>query len=192
MKRLTFFLLILLLTSVFAQDENSMDMQAAQQAWTEFMTPGDQHQRLAKAEGEWIVDQKYWMAPGTEAMASQGTATAEMIMGGRYLKTMHQGNVMGMPMEGMSLEAYDNAKEEFVSIWIDNMGTGLAYSTGKYDDESGILVYEGKMTDPMTKEDAWFKQTMKIVDDNTLYFEMFLKAPDGSEFKNMEITFKRK
>lgn len=113
-------------------------------------------------------------------------------MGGRYLVVNHSGNVMGMPFEGMSLEGYDNAAEKFVSIWVDNLGTGVAYSEGHFNEESGLLVYEGSMTDPMTKEAAWFKQTMKIVDDNNLYFEMFMKAPYGTEFKNMEISFTRK
>ena len=35
---------------------------------------------------------------------------------------------MGMPFNGLSLEGYDNAKKEFTSIWIDNMGTGTSIS----------------------------------------------------------------
>jgi hypothetical protein len=132
------------------------------------------------------------MMPGSEPMETEGTAVGKMIMGGRYLVVNHSGNVMGMPFEGMSLEGYDNAAEKFVSIWVDNLGTGVAYSEGHFKEESGLLVYEGSMTDPMTKEAAWFKQTMKIVDDNNLYFEMFMKAPYGTEFKNMEISFTKK
>ena len=41
---------------------------------------------------------------------------------------------MGMPMEGWSIEGYDNGKKEFVNIWIDNMGSGMASSSGKYDE----------------------------------------------------------
>lgn len=190
-KVLTPVLILLFAFTLFAQEEQPMDQSgqdAAMQAWTDFMTPGEQHTNLAKGVGEWKVSQKFWMAPGGEPMETEGTASAEMIMGGRYLVTNHKGTVMGMPFDGMSIEAYDNAAEKYVSIWIDNMGTGLAYSEGNYND-SGKLVYEGTMTDPMTKSAAWFKQTVEHVDENTINFEMFMKNPDGSEFKNMEITY---
>ena len=196
MKQLTTAVLLLLITlTAFAQEEQPMEQgaqDAGMQAWMEFMTPGDQHAMMAKGAGEWNVKNTYWFMPGAEPQVSEGTASAEMILGGRYLLTNHHGTVMGMPFEGMSIEAYDNAAEKFVSIWIDNMGTGLAVAEGNFDAETGLLVYEGSMTDPMTKEDAWFKETFNHVDENTMVMEMFMKAPDGSEFKNMEITFTRK
>lgn len=181
--------------SMIAQDEQQMDQaqqDAATKAWNDFMTPSEEHAMLAKVTGEWKVSQKFWTLPGSDPMETEGTAVGEMIMGGRYLVMNHLGNVMGMPFEGMSIEGYDNAAEKFVSVWIDNLGTGFAYAEGNYDAETGILTYEGSMTDPMTKEATWFKQTMKVVDDNNLYFEMFMKAPDDTEFKNMEFTFTKK
>jgi len=39
---------------------------------------------------------------------------------------------MGMPFEGMGLDGYDNASKEYISIWIDNMGTGIMYMKGKW------------------------------------------------------------
>lgn len=191
-KLLTPVFILMLALTMFAQEEQPMDQGGQDeymQTWMEFMTPGPMHEFLAKGVGEWKVSQTFWMVPGSDPMTTEGTATAEMIMGGRYLVTKHSGNVMGMPFEGMSIEAYDNAAEKFVSIWIDNLGTGLAYSDGHYDDEAGMIVYEGTMTDPITKQDSWFKQTVKHMDDGSLYFEMFIKNPDGSEFKNMEITY---
>lgn len=194
-KLLTTLLFLMLAFSMFAQEEQQADQaqqDAAMKAWTDFMTPGDEHAMLAKGTGEWKVSQKFWMMPGGEPMETEGSAVGEMIMGGRYLVMNHSGNAMGMPFEGMSIEGYDNAADKFVSVWIDNLGTGVAYSEGHFDEESGLLVYEGSMTDPITKEDVWFKQTTKTVNDNELYFEMFIKAPDGTEFKNMEMTFTKK
>ncbi|MCZ7601250.1 MAG: DUF1579 domain-containing protein [Melioribacteraceae bacterium] len=194
MKKITALFLSLMFVSIlFAQEEVSQQMQdEATKAWMEFMTPGDPHTWFSKAVGDWEITNKYWFAPGAEPTISEGTAHAEMLMGGRYLKFDHKGSVMGMPFEGMSLEGYDNARGKYISIWVDNLGTGITYAEGDYDKEKNILVYEGKMTDPMTKEPVWFKQTVHPVNENQYMFEMYMKGPDGKEMKNMEITFNRK
>ncbi len=190
-KSLTVLLFLLISVALFAQEDQSMQQDESTKAWMEFMTPGSQHETLAKGIGDWKVKNTYWFAPGMDPQVSEGTATGKMILGGRYLLTEHKGNIMGMPFEGMSIEAYDNGTGKFVSIWIDNMGTGVAYAEGHYDEETGSIVYEGTMTDPMTKEAAWFKETTKHKDDNTFVMEMYMKGPDGTEFKNMEIELSK-
>lgn len=194
MKISTILFVFLLMTGfLFAQEESaSQEMQNDEmKAWMEFMTPGDPHAWFEKAVGEWKVTNKYWYSPDSEPEVSEGTATAEMIMGGRYLQFTHHGTIMGMPFEGISIEGYDNSRGKYIAIWFDNMGTSITYSEGTFDNENNLLVYEGYMTDPMTKEQAWFKQTVKEVNKSRYDFEMFMKSPDGSEFKNMEITFTR-
>jgi len=194
MKKITTLFLVLFLSSIIiAQQEGATkDMQAeAMQAWTEFMTPGEPHAWFSKAVGDWKVTNKYWYSPDSEPEVSEGTATAKMIMGERYLQFTHKGTIMGMPFEGVSIEGYDNSREKYIAIWFDNMGTSITYSEGTFDKENNLLVYEGYMTDPMTKERAWFRQTVKEVDKNRYDFEMYMKSPDGSEFKSMEITFTR-
>ena len=192
MKKITVFLILALFTlMVPAQDGQGMQ-DDGMKAWMEFMTPGSQHQMLAKGVGEWTVTNTYWFTQGAEPVTSEGTAVGSMLMGGRYLQTVQKGNVMGMPFEGMSVEAYDNGLGKFVSTWIDNMGTGIGFAEGTIDPASGKIVYEGTMTDPMTKMGTWFKQTFEIVDENTHKIEMFMKGEDGIEFKNMEVTMTRK
>lgn len=193
MKKITALLLTLIFSlTLTAQEQPSAEEQeAARQAWMEFMTPGEPHKYLTQAEGEWKATNKFWYMPGGESQEEESSATGEMILGGRYLKMTHSGQMMGMPFEGMSFEGYDNAAEKFVSVWIDNMGTGFAIAEGQLD-EDGKLIYEGTMSDPLTKEAAWFKQVVNPIDENRIEFEMYMHAPDGSEFKNMEIVYTRK
>ncbi len=194
MKKLAASLLVFLLAlTLNAQDEMQDNQQAeAMKAWQEFMTPGEMQKKLAEGAGEWSFESKAWYGPDTEPVTSDGSATGEMILGGRYLRTNHSGNYMGMPFEGISVEAYDKSLKKFISTWIDNFGTGVTYAEGEYDPKSNMIVYEGKMTDPMKNEKVWFKQTMKFVDDNTNVLVMYAKDPEGNVYKNMEITFTRK
>ncbi|MGB5287812.1 MAG: DUF1579 domain-containing protein [Ignavibacteriaceae bacterium] len=179
---------LFIISNVFAQEggEQSQEMQA----WMEYMTPGPMHEMMAKTAGEWKVNTKYWMDPAGEPMETEGKANVEMILGGRYMKSTHTGTMMGMPFEGINLQGYDNATGEFTAIWIDNMGTGISVSKGKYDEATKSINFEGSMLDPMTKEDMSFRQVVKTIDDNHFMFEMYMNY-NGQEFKSMVVDYSR-
>lgn len=173
----------------YAQNEG-MNSDEQMKIWMDYMTPGSMHEMMAKHVGEWKMVSKMWMEPNSEPVVSEGTVNAEMILGGRYLKMVAKFPMMGMQTEGWSLEAYDNGKKEFINIWIDNMGTGVAISTGKFDDATKSIIYNGKMYDPLAGKDVEFKSVSKMVSDNEMVFEMFGNF-DGKEVKMMEITYTR-
>jgi len=178
---LTFSLLIFTAT-LNAQDEMSAD----QKAWMDYMTPGPMHEMMAASVGEWKTKNTFWMDPEGEPNESEGTMSVEMIMGGRYMKSTHNGMVMGMPFTGMMLQAYDNATKEFIAIWIDNLGTGMSVSKGTYDEGTRILNSTGTMIDPVSGKELHYRQTVQLIDDNHQVVEMFIQE-DGKEFKNMII-----
>lgn len=184
---LMFLLVVGLATLVKAQDEQAEQMKV----WMEYMTPGPVHQNMAKMVGEWTSDNKMWMAPGTEPIINQGRAKFEMLLGGRYLKSTNYGDFMGMPFEGISIEAYDNATKQFSSIWIDNFGTGMMILKGKWDEGTNTVTYTGKMVDPMQGKEVDVREVFTFKDDNTFVMEMYNNM-DGKEFKSMEIVYKRK
>jgi hypothetical protein len=160
-------------------------------AWMSYMTPGDVHKMLAKDDGEWKGEITLWTAPGAPPTKSTATAVNRMIMGGRYQESKHTGNFMGMPFEGYSLVGYDNAKKVFVTSWIDNMGTGMMFLEGKWDDKTKTIHFTGKSTDPTTGKDVPVRETFTWIDNNKQKMEMFM-TQEGKEFKTMEIIFTRK
>ena len=184
-------LLSLLVGFFFVSQISAQDMgDNSQDAWMSFMQPGEMHQLLAKQVGEWNVELKMWMDPSAPPEVSSGTVECEMILGGRYLKTTEKGTAMGMPMEGMGIDGYDNVKKKFVSIWIDNFGTGIATMEGDYDPETKTLTSTGTMTDPASGADSEFKMVVTYVDDDTTLSEMFTIMGD-QEVKMMEMKSTR-
>ena len=176
------------ISTTFAQEGG--EQSAEMLAWMEYMTPGPMHEMMAKTTGEWNVNTKFWMDPAGEPMETEGKATVEMILGGRYMKSTHTGTMMGMPFEGINLQGYDNASGEFTAIWIDNMGTGISVSKGKYDEATNSINFEGSMFDPMKKEDISFRQVVKIIDNHHHLFEMHMNY-NGNEFKSMVVEYTR-
>ena len=190
MKKTILFLIAAVLMSFTVSNSYSQD--ESMQKWMEYMTPGDMQKMLAKGTGEWISKSKFWMAPGGETMESEGESTGEMIMGGRYLMSKHSGNMMGMPFEGMSIEGYDNSLKLFMNTWIDNMGTGIMYLTGTWDESSKSITYTGKMSDPISGGWVDVKEVVTYKEDGSTSMEMYGQGPDGKEFKTMELVFTKK
>lgn len=171
----------------FGQNEE-INSDEQMKIWMEYMTPGPMHEMMAKHTGKWKMVSKMWMDPNTEPLVSEGTVDAEMILGGRYLKMEAKYPMMGIQTEGWMLEAYDNGKNEFINIWIDNVGTGVAISTGKFDESTKSIIYNGKMYDPLAGKDVDFKSVSKMINDNEMIFEMYGNF-DDKEVKMLEINY---
>jgi hypothetical protein len=176
-----------------AQKTNSASMPDSatmMKAWQAYMTPGKFHQMMAKDDGSWNEEITMWMDPSAPPSKSTATAENKMIMGGRYQESVHKGNFDGMPFEGRSILGYDNARKMYVSSWIDNMGTGIMYMEGKWDDKLKGIVFKGKSVDPMTGKEMMVREVFRIIDDNTQVLEMYDNKM-GKEMKTMEIKFTR-
>lgn len=78
-----------------------------------------------------------------------------------------------------------------MSTWVDNMGTGIMYMEGKYDEKSKSINFAGKCVDPTSGKEESVREVFKIVDDKTQFMEMYM-TKGGKEFKNMEIKFTKK
>jgi hypothetical protein len=186
MKRNFLLLALLCLTLSFSANAQSDE----EKAWMAYMTPGDMHKMLASSDGDWKYEMSMWMAPGAEPTKSNGTCTNRMILGGRYQESTFKGDFMGMPFQGISVTGYDNAKKIFHSNWIDNMGTGIMNSEGKWDDAAKALILTGKGFDPSTNKEMITKTSMKTIDKDNELMEMFM-VQDGKEFKTMELKLTR-
>lgn len=171
-------------SNIKAQDQEAM------QRWMEYSTPSDIHKMMAKSAGEWKFTSKMWMDPKADPMSSDGTASFEMIYGGRYLQSKVKGSMMGMPFEGTALTGYNNATKKFFNTWIDNMGTGIMMTEGTAD-ASGLITLTGSMFDPMTGKNCMMRETWKNEGDNKMIMEMYSTKDGGAETKDMEIVYTR-
>jgi hypothetical protein len=149
------------------------------------MTPSEPHKMMATANGKWEAEISFYMNPDSPSI-SKTVCENKMILGGRYQQSTFTGMMMGMPFEGIATTAYDNARKIYVSTWIDNMGTGLMYMEGIYDDAAKMLTSKGKSIDPVTKKEVLFRETIKFIDDKHQEMEMF-DTKDGKEIRTMSI-----
>jgi hypothetical protein len=180
---------LLFLTATFCLANGYAQSAAEQQAWMTFMAPGDQQKMLAKDDGKWSEDITMYMDPGNPTKA-KSTCVNQMILGGRYQRSIHTGEMMGMPFEGESILGYDNGRKIWFSTWIDNMGTGIMYGEGDYDAAKKAIIIKGKMTDPSTSKTTDYKEVLTTIDADHQKMEMFV-VTNGKDVRTMDILFTR-
>jgi len=166
--------------------------QAAMAEMAQLGTPGEMHKLLAGMEGDWAVEAKMYMSPGTPPMESKGTAVKKLVYDGRYLTEEFNGDMMGTPFQGRATTGYDNSKKKYVGTWMDSMSTAIMFSEGTYDPATKTLAMSTSMYDPMHKKVMPARLVTRIVDPTTHVFEYWGAGPDGKEMKMMEITYKKK
>ncbi|MEZ4388005.1 MAG: DUF1579 domain-containing protein [Candidatus Krumholzibacteriia bacterium] len=153
--------------------------------------PGPEHAMLAGSAGTWSVKLSSWMDPTAEPTVTEGSETARMILGGRFLQSDFQGTGMMGPFEGMGLIGYDNVKKKYVGTWSDTMGTGLMSYEGDYDAPTRTLVCHGDFVDAATGMTMTTRLVTRTISDDEHVFEMFGPGPGGDEVKWMEMRYTR-
>jgi hypothetical protein len=144
--------------------------------------PGLEHEWLKKHEGTWAATMKFG------GMESKGTATYKMELGGLWLTSTFEGDMLGQKFSGRGMDTYDPAKKKFTSIWADSMNTGFVLMEGTYDKDKKTLTMTGTgpgPDGPATK----FKSVAVYPDDDTETFSMYMGDTKEPSFV---IEYKRK
>ena len=164
----------------------------------EMAKPNENHKLLAEMAGSYTYTVKMWMAPGAPPTESKGTATRKMVLDGHYLSGEYtgkfkmpgaDGKMKDMEFKGMSLDAYDNVKQKFVSSWADNMGTGIMQSEGTYDASSKTFNFAVEY-DMMPGMHVKVREVIKTTDKDHTVMEFYEDRGQG-ENKTMEISYTR-
>lgn len=164
--------------------------EAEMEAWVQAMSPGEPHARLAERAGEWKAVVTIWNESGGTPTVSEGVSLKTMVMGGRFLREEFSGEVMGRPFRGVGLTGYDNVTKEYVSVWYDNMGTGIHVSRGRDDGKRG-LAFTATHHDPVTARPVKARSTSRATDPDHHAFESYNTLGDGSEFLHMRVEYTR-
>jgi hypothetical protein len=186
--------LVLLISSsvVAVAQETKTEEQKMMEAYMKYAMPDENHEFLKKFAGTWEVESKMWIKPGTEPSVSNLTSEGKMILGGRYLYFVFKGTMMGQPFKGIQIVGYDKFEKKYRTFWIDNTSTPFFLSSGNLDESGKVLTETALWPDFRMGGTSKVKMVTKIVSDDKIIYEMYMIAPDGTEFKSMENTSTRK
>jgi hypothetical protein len=174
-----------------AHEHGGMD-KAAMEAMMKAATPGDHHKALGRYAGDWTFTNKFWMDPSQPAQESSGTMHGEWMLGNRFMHTIYKGDMGGMAFEGHAVEGYDNTAKQYQGTWVDNMSTGIMYSTGTCDEAHKVCSSNSDFMDPASGQKMSSRSVVTWSGDDAFKMEMYMKPASGQEMKVMELTAKKK
>ncbi|MBX3380248.1 MAG: DUF1579 domain-containing protein [Phycisphaeraceae bacterium] len=155
------------------------------------MQPGEHHKLLQQFVGDWDVKSKMWMMPGAPAQDSTGTASTKSDFGGRFVFMTYKSDFMGQPFEGRLTMGYNNNTKQHEGVWIDNMSTGVWFSTGNSSSDGKVFTMTGTFVEPDGQKKAT-REVTTFQSPDVYVSEFFETGADGKENKMMELTYTRK
>jgi hypothetical protein len=168
-----------------------MDTQEMMEIYRKVATPGAPHKLLASMAGSWNSRGRCWMEPGKPSVESTGTSEQKMLLDGRFLQQEFTGDMMGSPFTGIGVTGYDNHTGKYMSTWMDTMGTAIYFFEGTASADGRTITQTSRYDDPVQGPMEW-RSITRIIDDNTLEFEMYGSGKSGKEEKMMESTYTRR
>jgi hypothetical protein len=174
-----------------AAQQEGLDQEAMMQKYLAAATPGEPHALLARLAGSWRISSRSWEMPGAPATETEGTAEKTMILGGRFLQEVMHSTMMGMPFEGRGVLGYDNLRQEYSGVWLDNMGTQIMPYKGGYDPQTGVFTLTGEFVDAATGRTMAARLVTTVIGEDEHRFEMFSPGPDGEDFRWVEMIYRR-
>jgi len=194
---LTFALAGVLIASLALGNENSSSqkldpkMQEMMKKAEAACTPGPAHKALEPLVGDWNAEVKMWMAPDAPPTITKGTAKCTWTLKERFVQQEFNGEFMGKPFHGLSFTGYDNVRQKYRSVWIDDMSTTMVTSEGDADADGKVITLGGNYACAMTGEkNKATTQIYRVLSPDKHVFEMYDPAQGNS--KTMEITYTRK
>ncbi len=170
-----------------AKQEYEMFMQMS----AKFGQPGEYHKHLNGSIGSWNAKMKMFGMRGNVLHESIGVAERKWVMDGRFVCEEYKDSDN---FYGMAYLGYDNMIKQYVSTWMDNMGTGIFMSKGTCDEAGKVFtLMSDEMPCPMTGQKMKWKNVTHVANDNEHTFGMYMvNCADGKEVKMMEIVYTRK
>lgn len=171
--------------------QERIDTHEMMETYKKLAVPGRPHKLFATLEGHWTTRTRMWMEPDKLPVETTGSCEQKMLLGGRYLQQEYTGDMAGEKFSGVNLIGYDNFTKKYVSTWIDSMSTGIYCFEGGASEDGRTITQEAHYEDPVRGPLTW-RSTSRIVDHDTIEYEMVIIPKGGKEEKMMEMTVSRK
>jgi hypothetical protein len=161
--------------------------------YMKYAQPGDHHKALEPMIGNWEAISRFWPDPSAPPETSLATCESHWILGGRFMQEDVSGVINGMPFHGIGITGYDNFKQQYNYVWMDEMATSLMLASGTADQTGKIITFKGTYDDPATgAKDQPFRAVTRIASNDQHTYEMYALGKDGKEFKTFDVGYTRK
>jgi hypothetical protein len=159
----------------------------------EMPKPAKEHDLLNQFAGEWDVVTECTPEPGKDPVKCEGKESAKML-GGFFLVSEGEADMMGMPVKSVLTIGYDPAKKKYIGTFLCSMDSTLWNYVGSLDESGKKLTLETEGPIPFTPgKTAKFRETLELKDKDHKEFTSLMQGDDGkwTEVAKMKYTRKK-
>ncbi len=172
------------------QESTSKESIELKRVMHEYRMPSRMHHKMLEWGGNWREETKVWATPQAEPVKSEAICESKVVMEGRFIVSMHRGEMNKAQYEAQSVLGWDNAKKKFVKTWFDNMGTGILTMEGTWDEAKQTIEFVGYASNPFGDAPIKVRQVLKIISPIEMLLEVYMDY-NGKEYKSMEVKSSR-
>ncbi len=133
----------------------------------ELAQPGDEHRLLEQLTGEWNHKTNMWMTADAEPLAFPGTASAKMVLDGRFLSGKFTTEAEEMSGAGLYIMGYDRRHEKFTYVGFDTWGTYSLSASSTYDEATNSITMYGEDADPILSHTQKYDFVVQFESEDT-------------------------
>lgn len=108
-----------------------------EQSWNKYASANENHAALYPLAGNWKVSFYVYDEAGNIIRAPEGLAFNRTILGGRFALLHYKLDAY----QGVGIMGYDNIKQKYTTLYINNFGTGIHYSEGSAKNKNKFLLF---------------------------------------------------
>lgn len=157
--------------------------------------PGEGHEIFAALSGMWNYTMTVRETPDAAPIVSTGTSNNKRVLDSRFLQLKSEGKVVvngkEENFEGRGFMGFDNVKQHYDFVWMDNLGTTMGIGHGVMDVATKTINGEGVYSDPVKGAEQVYRSALKIINANEYSYTVYVKGDSGKEFPSVEISYKR-
>ena len=174
-----------------SDEEFLADYQAKYAALIE---PVEEHKLFNQLEGEWTRTYSYLLNPDANA-ATRIQRT--IVYGGRFLLETEYSNLQESLSEGTAILGFNRVLGQYERVFWHDMTTGITFSTGKRDPQTGELTFSWRFREPILDYPIQAKLVWRLVNqdriEQTFYEAKSDADPDDTNVwrRAMEIVEER-
>lgn len=152
--------------------------------------PGEEHGFLAGLAGEWTALVMMYVEPGSDPIEMPAETSAEMILGGRFLRQRGTGTMMGEPIESLTFLGFDRRHGTYTLVGFDTGGTYYITAQGGFQEDGTLVLVGHDDNPPLGTQDYEFR--MRFSGDDEFHTELHMSLNGSEMFKMVEWTSTRK
>lgn len=158
----------------------------------EMPKPTKEHELLNQFAGEWDLKIEMIPAPGQEPIKCEATESAKMV-GGFWLVSRGEGNVMNTPMTNLLTIGYDPKTKKYVGTFVCSADSTLWKYEGAMDASGKALTLETTGPSPLDPtKNAKYRETLELKDKDHKVFTSLMQGDDGKWVKFVTMDYRRK